>query len=886
MERYIEWVIKRPKITLLCFTIITVIFSLGLPKLVFDYSIDTMMPQGDEEYIYYKKALKVYGNISKIVMIDVYSDNLWSNDVFMDIDNLISEIEEFKFLDKELEDSRITRLENAFSKGEIKYIDLLDYFNNDIVFQKTLRRKIKKYIGRVEILDQNDLNKLLKEIEITNSIKAKERVKRIASLFTMQDVTGENDTLEFYDLIKRDDNGKRILPKSKEEYEFIKKRITKTPFYEQQIYARDPKTGEITDLGIIIQLDTTDDHHDIGEEIWEITSNYDNIRVVSLGAPVMNYLVNGYMQDDLKKFLPAVLILMLMVFFFNFRSLRGVVLPLLTLIISDIWLLGFMGHAGYKITIMAVGLPSLLMAIGSSYSIHIMNQYYIDFNLITEKGRHEGFKQAMHHISITVLLAGLTTFFGFVTITTNKVTAISEWAFLASLGAVICVIISITLIPAVCVLLPHKMPRFMLNKDKSVKVTLIDKITSLMTVISTKHYKACLIVVIIIISISIVGMTKMKVEMSPWGFFKEDSYIRIADRIIGKRFGGSFPVNILIDTGEEDGIKKPEFLKKVDEFCKWLQSESNVDLNIGRANSFQDIVKKMHMAMNNDKIQYYKIPEKYVDVLDYFELASGEDSNSDGRIDEFEIFTCPEFRTIHVFSLMFDKKNKVLSTSEMDRILKRIRAHMKTEFSDYSYRITGDIPIFIRLAEYVVTGQVLSLILCIIVVGIIIVLLFKKISIGLIGLVPMSCAVIMNFGIMGWFGIDLDMATAIIASITIGIGVDDTIHFFNTIKHMLAQGYNIDESIGKTLAIAGKAIIFTSMALVLGFAVFLLSTFKPNMYFGILIAITMIATTIGALVVLPSVIKATKASLEESKSESIIWKYLYIGRLFGVKVED
>ena len=165
-------------------------------------------------------------------------------------------------------------------------------------------------------------------------------------------------------------------------------------------------------------------------------------------------------------------------------------------------------------------------------------------------------------------------------------------------------------------------------------------------------------------------------------------------------------------------------------------------------------------------------------------------------------------------------------------------------------------------------------------------MLFKNLKAGLVALIPMSVGVIMNFGIMGWFGVRLDLATAIIASITIGIGIDDTKHFLNTFRYHREKKLSVDKTIEKTLAISGKAIIFTSLALIFGFSVLVASNFVPIILFGILVAITMIATTIGALLVLPSTIKATGVSLEESESKSLFWKYLYIGKLFGIEKQN
>ncbi len=177
----------------------------------------------------------------------------------------------------------------------------------------------------------------------------------------------------------------------------------------------------------------------------------------------------------------------------------------------------------------------------------------------------------------------------------------------------------------------------------------------------------------------------------------------------------------------------------------------------------------------------------------------------------------------------------------------------------------------------------MSLFLSLAVVGIVVSLLFKNWKAGLVSLVPIGIAVVINFGLMGWAGIRLDIATAIIASITIGIGVDNTIHFLNTFRYHRSAGRDLDDTIRITLSTAGRAIIYTALALILGFAVLVVSSFKPIVFFALLVGVTFIATTVGALLVLPAVIRATGVDLTESTSGSRFWKHFYIGKIFNIE---
>ncbi|MBW2600289.1 MAG: MMPL family transporter, partial [Deltaproteobacteria bacterium] len=289
-------------------------------------------------------------------------------------------------------------------------------------------------------------------------------------------------------------------------------------------------------------------------------------------------------------------------------------------------------------------------------------------------------------------------------------------------------------------------------------------------------------------------------------------------------------------------------------------SDKNPDLNIGRTESFSDFIKTMHMAMNNDDISFYKIPENRLDIIDYLEIYSGDDDNSDGRFDE---------------------------TTEIKKIAGKIADHLDKNLPEgVSYTISGFPMMNVKLVYYVVLGQTQSLFLSLLVVGLIVALLFQQIKAGPLALIPMSIAVIINFGIMGWLQINLDMATSVIAAITVGIGVDDTIHFLNSFRQNRARGLDIDESINRTLAVSGKAILFTSFALILGFSVLITSNFLPVSLFGILTASTMINTTIGALLILPSVIKATGINLDRPQSDSWVSRHLDIDKLLGMKQDD
>jgi len=342
-------------------------------------------------------------------------------------------------------------------------------------------------------------------------------------------------------------------------------------------------------------------------------------------------------------------------------------------------------------------------------------------------------------------------------------------------------------------------------------------------------------------------------------------------------------LNLVIDSGETNGVKTPKFLKTVENLRAWLAAEENADLNVGRTDAFSDFIKRMHMAMNNDDPDAYRIPNRKSDIYDYIEIYAGEDCDSDGRFDEFEPFVDFEYRKVDLLARLCRKEGQLVGTHEVKRIVEKTRRYLENHIPQgASFTISGFPIMEVQVSHYLVLGQIQTLILSLIVVDLISILLFQRLAAGLLALIPMGVAVLINFGIMGWFGIELDMSTSVIAAVTIGIGIDDTIHFMNMFRHNRATGYTVEQSIARTLAVAGQAIIFTSLALIFGFLVFLRSQFIPINLLGVLLAITMTATTLGALLVLPAFIRATNPNLSPPEKETWISRYFNLSRWFGL----
>jgi uncharacterized protein len=866
MNVYHNLILKRPLIVIIGLLIITVILAAGLGKLQFDSSIESFMPKHDPEYQEYMEAKEIYGDNDRFMLMAVSPEKLWSTKTFIAFDQFLVDIEEYKDLNPHQEADRSQRFQQALGTAGIDFSGLVKIFQNDPAFARFLKRNTPTHIQVKPYLDEDDVKQLRMLLDKNMTLKRMEIIDTILSPFTIKDISGEDDALESYDLIPKDEQGRRIIPKTLPEIMAFRDRLRLNPAMKELVYAVDAETGRITDFGTIVKFTGTKDQEAIVSEILRIAEYHASLHIAFAGVPYVNKHFNEYLRADLKRNIPLVLLVVTFVFFYNFRSFRGVVLPLATLGMAELWTLGMMGHFGYKITSVGGTLPPLLVAIGSSYSIHILNQYYAEFNLVSRMDKKAGIQAAMEHISITVFLAGLTTFAAFCTLLTSKVTALQEWAAFSAIGIAFTVFISVTLIPAALAILPHRYPKLLMAKNKQKKTTVIDAILKLAAKGAVVHYRKVYAVTGVIVLISLLGATKLQVDTEFLHYFKEDDPVRQNTLQVSQKFGGGWGFSVIIDAGEPDGVKSPEFLKTIERIREWLTADENPDLNVGRTDAFGDFIKRMHMAIHNDDPDYFRIPESRMDVMDYLEIFSGEDEDSDGRVDDFEPFVDPLFQKNNILVRLVRESDsdKGLGTTQIKYIIDRVETYLEKNLpAPYTYAITGYPIINVKLAHYVVTGQLQNLFLSLVLVLFVIIVLFRRLAAGPLALIDIGVTIIINFGIMGWFGIKLDMITSIIAAITVGIGIDDTIHYLNTYRRYHAETEaDIPRTIEKTMMVTGKAILFTSLALICGFSVQITSHFMPVILFSILLTLTMVNTTIGSILLIPAAIRLTGINLE------------------------
>ena len=349
-------------------------------------------------------------------------------------------------------------------------------------------------------------------------------------------------------------------------------------------------------------------------------------------------------------------------------------------------------------------------------------------------------------------------------------------------------------------------------------------------------------VIAVLVLFCLVGITRLRVETNPVDYFKADTEVRQHFDDIYQVLSGSFPVNVVMTHPEADYFENPKHLAYLIGLQRYLETLPGVDKTI----TFADYVKLVNYALNQFDPTYYALPEEGFEVrmvMNNYTAMLGQDM--------YDRFMSPDRSKTNIVLL-----THIDSSSQFLDLREKILVHAGQKFpADLQWDVTG-FGISIAASSHQMTeGQVKSLSFTMLLVFGIMFLLFLSFKVGLIAIVPNMFPIAITFGIMGWMGIELSMVTSLIASIAIGLAVDDTIHYLVRYNREFQKDLDVERALRDTLMHVGRPIIFTTITISVGFAVLIFSSFKPTAVFGIMMVITMLAALVGDLILLPSLMQ-------------------------------
>ncbi len=599
------------------------------------------------------------------------------------------------------------------------------------------------------------------------------------------------------------------------------------------LVSADSKTAA---LNILFKAElTSDERYAITEQIYRMTKQAGFAESYLAGDPFSQWRGVLAIKRDLRIFLPLTLLLITAVLWLlSGRSLVATLLPLFTVGLGLLWLLGVMAWLQVTFRLLGLMLPTLMLAIGCSYLIHVINQIGIEDETSKAEGRSPADRicRALSFITLPVVVSALTIIAGFLSLAFTKIPAVRETAIFAAIGAAFTMVLSLSFVPAVLALLGHRL--------KPLHVGLSGKTAQWLEGMgrwATDHQKFLYGLTVLIALWSIVGISRIEINIDYFHFFKENSETSIGVAEVQKRLAGVVTFDVVIEGKNAGALEDPQSLNRIIALQQYLERPvAQGGLAIDRTLSVADFVRHSHRAFNNNRAEFYSIPNE-ANVLS--DLLSERD--------QLKAFFTRDGKTARILV-----RSNLAKSSQMAPALRALEAKGKELFPDARVFATGTFVLLNRTSDAIAGEQVFSISLALVTIFVMLSLLFRSARVGFTALVPNLIPVMFFFGYMGWFHIPLNLTTSLVASVVLGLAVDNAVQFIVRFRRLQTADGDLRDAIIESMRLSGRPIIYANVALAATFAVFALSEFEPIGSFGLLSAVTIIGCLIEDLILLPS----------------------------------
>lgn len=650
------------------------------------------------------------------------------------------------------------------------------------------------------------------------------------SAINVKDIEGTIDGMKINRMM---DN----VPVTKEELSDLKKRIDRNYIVKNLLVSDSGKmTTIIVDFGSVNKAGGFSGIYEHLDEIIKPEED-DNTIFHLAGSPINLHWMSMY-SIRMRYVFPIALVIIGLLLYYAFRTRQGVVIPLMTAILSVIWSLGILGFSKMPLDPYNIMTPILILAIGAGHSVQILKRYYEEYDSL--KDNKQAVIESTCHVGTAMLTAGFVAAGGFISLVTFETASIKAFGLFTAFGILAALIIEMTFIPAVRTLLTHPDEAHMIKERRR---TVFDPVLENISrwIVGGKGTIIIIIFAVILI-IAFWGITRIQTNNSPSAFFSSGSSVISDINAVNNNIAGAYVMQVLVEGKEEDALKEPQALKDMES----LQNYASKLPNVGKITSLVDFMKMMNKAMHSDDPTYEVIPDSKELVAQYLLLysMSGDPGDFDRVVD---------FNYEHAVMTLYVKED---SYKEANKLIKAIQTYVDTHLkhSSVTFKPGGGIVNLVALSEVIINGKVYNILQVCLIILIFSIIVFRSFIGGGLVLLPLLISVLVNLGIMGLAGIWLSIPTATISAMALGIGADYAIYFLFRYREELSKGGDWLKSVEISEVTSGKAVLFVASSIALGYLSLMLSGFMVHVYLGILVPITMVVASLGALTIIPSII--------------------------------
>lgn len=804
-EHYKNLILARPRFILFLFVIVTCLAAYQATKFRLDASADTLVLENDQALEYYRSIKARYGSDDYLIITYTPDQNLFSEPVLADIQSLRDEL---------------STIENVASVVTILDVPLIE--GHDITVLENPET------------DRDDARR-----ELTNS-----------PIYQNLLISSDGKTTALQVNLKRDDTWHRLL---RERSQLREKRLLGdiSPTDKKELVA---VSKQFETYSAELQ---NQQNQDIASTRAIMQKHKYHAELFLGGVPMITADSIDFVRHDIIVFGIGVICFLLIILSVAFGQFRWVIFPTLTCLITGLITIGFLGYADWPVTVVSSNFISLLLIITLSLTVHLIVRYRELHQQNPNASQNQLVLDTVKSKVLPCFYTAITTMVAFGSLLVSGIRPVIDFGWMMAVGITISFLVTFTFFPALLVLLQPKQPKQ--RRD------ITGAITQFFAQQIERHGGGLLATFFIAIVLSLVGISSLSVENRFIDYFKESTEIYQGMQLIDRKLGGTTPLEVIIDSPTEAPLEQEEEAFLDDEDLESLEFE---DAGItGRSywfNSFMaDKVAAIHDYLDS-------LPETGKVLSITSSLRMLERLNERAVVDDFFLSVLYKTLPDEIKAALFtpylsedgDQIRFTIRVFESDAALKReallqkIRTHLTTELNlqGEQVHLTGMVVLYNNMLQSLFRSQILTIGVVFIAILLMFIALFKNLKMAAIALIPNLTAAALVLGLMGWLRIPLDIMTITIAAISIGIAVDNTIHYV----HRMTLEYQKDNdywgAVRRSHRSIGRAMYYTTITITLGFSILILSNFIPTIYFGLLTGFSMIVALLADLILLPLLI--------------------------------
>ena len=809
MNTFFNFLVDKSKIFIFLLILLSLISLLGLPKFQLDASSDTLLLDNDPDLKTYRENSRKYGSSDFLVIAFTPNKDIFTVETLSLLKSLVEDLK------------NVNGIKNVLSLFDVP---LLKYSEQSI---SELAENV------VTLSTENvNLNKAKYEFEtneVYRGLLISEDLKTIAFQMSLE----ENQ--EYQKLIsKRYD---LLDQKNSLDEEFFK---TNLEILDLRI--DEQKKINLSNEAILIN------------EVRDITNNYKDKGEIFLGGGAMiAHDTIKMIQQDLFTFGVAVFFMFVLILSLIFKQFRWVAIPLISACLSALFTTGLISWMGWKVTVVSANFIALLMIIGISLTVHLVVRYREITSRFNDLTHSEALKRTLSQMFLPCLYTALTTMVAFASLIISDIRPIIDFGLLMVLSIFIAFTVSFIFFGSLASL--------MKKNTKDTKVDYSSGFTTWINSLVVRFKNVILIISLIGFILSLVGINKLSVENKFIDYFKPTTEIYQGLSLIDKKLGGTAPLDIIISAPQTAPTTNDEFEEDFDDFGieteeygYWFNSQNLSYLEeihdylearpeIGKVLSVSSAIKLAEIAKGEklDDLELALLRKVLPDDINN-QLLSSYISEDDNQV-RLSARVIESMDGLNRKNLIDEVKNDLIQNYEL---------------SEEQFYLSGISVIYNNLLQSLFQSLIGSLTIVFSAIFIMFIILFRSLYMALIAMIPNLLSASSVLGIIGWSGIPLDIMTVTVAAISIGIGVDNTIHYVHRFLKEYELQKNYDLAIKNSHATIGRAMFYTSLTIVLGFMILVSSNFNPSVFFGIFTSFSMIVAILAALMLLPVLIRHLK----------------------------